>query len=146
MLFRSKAAIVEKDPEEKGLRKILNFGHTVGHALESLSLETAHPLLHGEAVAIGMICEAYYSNKLLSLSGAELKEITDLISSLYPYRPLDFFNPEKFESLLMNDKKNKGGVSFSLLNGIGDAVFDAQLPKELIYEGLEFYKEIYDSV
>ena len=141
-----KTSIVEKDPQENGLRKILNFGHSIGHALESLSLETAHPLLHGEAVAIGMICEAYYSHKLLSLSEAELKEITDLISSQYPYRPLDFFNVEKFESLLMNDKKNRGGVSFSLLNGICDAVFDAQLPKELIYEGLEFYKEIYDSV
>jgi 3-dehydroquinate synthase len=138
-----KASIVDKDPHENGLRKILNFGHTIGHALESLSLETKHPLLHGEAVAIGMLCEAYYSNKLLPLSDAELKEITDLIIRLYPYRSLDFLNAEKFETLLMNDKKNRGVVSFSLLNGIGDAVFDAQVPKELIFEGLEFYKEIY---
>jgi 3-dehydroquinate synthase len=141
-----KTSIVEKDPQENGLRKILNFGHSIGHALESLSLETAHPLLHGEAVAIGMICEAYYSNKLLSLSEAELKEITYLMTSQYPYRPLDFFNVEKFESLLMNDKKNRGGVSFSLLNGIGDAVFDAQVPRELIYEGLEFYSKISKAI
>lgn len=141
-----KASIVDKDPYENGLRKILNFGHTIGHALESLSLETEHPLLHGEAVAIGMLCEAYYSNRLLSLSDAELKEIADLVISLYPYRSLDFLNAEKFETLLMNDKKNRGVVSFSLLNGIGDAVFDAQVPKELIFEGLEFYKEIYGRI
>ena len=138
-----KTFVVEQDPEENGLRKILNFGHTIGHALESLSLETEYPLLHGEAVAIGMLCEAFYSNKLHSLSDAELKEITDLIVILFPYRPLDFFNAEKFKTLLMNDKKNRGGVSFSLLNGIGDAVFDAQVSKELIFEGLEFYRNCY---
>ena len=138
-----KAFVVEQDPEEKGLRKILNFGHTIGHALESLSLETEHPLLHGEAVAIGMLCETYFSNKLLSLSDVELKEIADRIISLYPCRPLDFFKEDKFESLLLNDKKNKGGVSFSLLNGIGNAVFDVQVPRDLIFEGLEFYRNIY---
>jgi 3-dehydroquinate synthase len=138
-----KSAIVEKDPLEKGLRKILNFGHTIGHALESLSLETEHPLLHGEAIAIGMLCEAYYSNKVLSLSDSELEEIIGAIISIYPYCPLVFFNAEKFESLLMNDKKNRGVVSFSLLNCIADAVFDVQVPKKLIFEGLEFYKNCY---
>lgn len=60
-----KKAVVKTDPYEKGLRKILNFGHTIGHAIEAYSLEhEANPLLHGEAIAIGMICEAYLSTKM----------------------------------------------------------------------------------
>ena len=74
-----KKSIVELDPFEKGIRKSLNFGHTIGHGVESLSLETDHPLLHGEAVALGMITELFLSNKILGLSDEHLNLISNFI-------------------------------------------------------------------
>ncbi|MTI19497.1 3-dehydroquinate synthase, partial [Fulvivirga sp. RKSG066] len=78
-----KVKVVEEDPEEAGLRKILNFGHTIGHAIESFYLETPSQLLHGEAIAIGMICEAYVAEQKNMLTSVELKEITDYIFGIY---------------------------------------------------------------
>jgi len=138
-----KSVIVEKDPLEKGLRKILNFGHTIGHALESLSLETEHPLLHGEAIAIGMLAEAYCSNKVLSLPDSVLMNICQYIKSIFPYRDISFYNADKFNILLLNDKKNIGKISFSLIDDIGRAKYDNSVSQDLTYEGLEFYKKVY---
>lgn len=87
-IYRSveiKNEVVTTDPHEKGLRKILNFGHTIGHAVESYSLtKDKKPLTHGEAIAIGMICEAYLSHKNSTLTAEELEEIRQYISSVYP--------------------------------------------------------------
>lgn len=140
-----KSSIVENDPKEQGLRKILNFGHTIGHALESLSLETANPLLHGEAIAIGMICEAFCAQQLKLLSDTELNEISAYFGSIYPYRELHFYNPEKFLGLLSNDKKNNGQVSFSLLSGLGDALYDISVPEALIFDSLAYYKRLFSG-
>src|SRR5690606_11300992 len=80
-----KNKVITADPKEQGLRKILNYGHTIGHAIEGHSLyNDTDPLLHGEAIAIGMICEAYLSHKLTGLPEVELNDITAYFSSLYP--------------------------------------------------------------
>ena len=78
-----KQQVVEQDPYEKGIRKALNFGHTIGHAIEGLALETARPLLHGEAIAIGMICESWLSHKIVGLPPKELADITNFFLRIY---------------------------------------------------------------
>ena len=80
-----KNEIVLKDPKENGLRKVLNFGHTLGHAIESYFLESRDKknLTHGEAIAIGMVCETYLSHKVLNLSYEKMKRVKSLIESLY---------------------------------------------------------------
>ena len=76
---------MESDPFEAGVRKILNFGHTIGHAMETWSLHNDKiPLLHGEAIAIGMVCEAWLSNKLTGLSKTDLEDISNIIFRFYP--------------------------------------------------------------
>ena len=77
-----KKNIVESDPFEQGLRKVLNFGHTIGHALESYALTTKTPLLHGEAIAAGMICESYLSLEK-GLSETDLEQITQFLSLIH---------------------------------------------------------------
>ena len=89
LVYRSveiKNEIVKADPKEHGIRKALNFGHTIGHAIETNSLlNDGHPLTHGEAIAIGMVCEAYLSYKKTGLGEEELTEITNVFSRLYPH-------------------------------------------------------------
>ncbi|MEL7221837.1 MAG: 3-dehydroquinate synthase, partial [Bacteroidota bacterium] len=81
-----KQKIVAIDPHEKGLRKALNFGHTIGHAIESYFLETATPLLHGEAIAAGMICEAWLSAQQTGLATDDLQAITDFFLAVYGHQ------------------------------------------------------------
>ena len=97
-----KVRVVQEDPLEKGLRAILNFGHTVGHALESYYLDTADPLTHGEAVAIGMICETY-------LSGEKTQEIASVIMRHFPHRPVPAAAFPALWDLMRQDKKNASG-------------------------------------
>ncbi|MCU0348392.1 MAG: 3-dehydroquinate synthase [Saprospiraceae bacterium] len=143
-----KKRIVEEDPTEKGIRKALNFGHTIGHAVESVSLGitdhspfTNHQsLLHGEAVALGIVCEAWLSHKILGLSAAELEEIVAFVQRFYPHWPLaeeDF--PAVFE-IMKKDKKNVGGrINFTLLPAIGEARTDQFCEVGVIEEALRFY-------
>jgi 3-dehydroquinate synthase len=138
-----KSKIVEQDPKEMGLRKILNFGHTIGHAVESMSWETDNPLLHGEAVAFGMICEAFLSKRMLNLTEAALLDITDYISTVYPYWKFEKFSIDRFFELLWNDKKNNGKIQFSLLNEIGYCSYNTEVFENLILDSLRFYDSIY---
>lgn len=136
--------VVTEDPTEQGLRKILNFGHTLGHAIESYCLENTEKktLLHGEAIAIGMILEAYLSHKLQGLSGLSLQEIKDTF--LTHFERVDF-NAEDIDAiveLLKFDKKNShGDVNFVLLQSIGKTVTDIRVPAHLIDEAFAYYKE-----
>lgn len=137
-----KNKVVTEDPGEQGLRKILNFGHTLGHAIESYFLGNADktPLLHGEAIAIGMILEAYLSNKTTGLPDSELKAITDGI--LKTFNKVDInLNDQKFIfNLLKHDKKNSHGiVKFVLLEAIGKPKIDCQVENDLITEAFEYY-------
>ncbi|MFZ1705395.1 MAG: 3-dehydroquinate synthase [Saprospiraceae bacterium] len=138
----TKLSITEQDPKEKGLRKILNFGHTIGHAVETYSLIKNTPLLHGESIAIGMICESYISYRMNLLSEEEIFQIRHYIITLFGHHPKWVNDPEMLVDLMYNDKKNRSGkIRFSLLEGIGKAVYNWEVPEDVIYECLYFYKQ-----
>ena len=138
--LRIKKRVVEEDPFEKGFRKALNFGHTIGHAVESFALQKKQTLLHGEAVAIGIICESFLSGKNKGLPERELSEITDFIRRIYPHF---YFSENDFPELMQlmeKDKKNRGGqINFSLLPAIGEVEVDQVCGVGDIEEALRFY-------
>ena len=136
--------VVIEDPTEKGLRKILNFGHTIGHAIEGYSLvNDINPLLHGEGIAIGMICEAYLSYKFNNLDKSELDEITAYLWSIYPKYQLNTEMYPELLDLMKNDKKNEGNkLGFALLRSIGDCHFNKFIEEDAIIESLDFYKAL----
>jgi 3-dehydroquinate synthase len=120
-----KSAIVTSDPKEKGARKLLNFGHTVGHAIESLSLDTERPLLHGEAVAIGMVAEAEISESVGYICSADVELIRRVIEHAGLPTSVRNFSTKDIERKMRSDKKNEGGViNFTLLKKIGKAVIN----------------------
>lgn len=135
-----KKNVVSNDFTETGLRKILNFGHTIGHAVESFFLEKNAPILHGEGVAMGMIVESYISMKKSLLSYCEYEEIKSYISLLFPKLNLkkEYFND--IFIFMQNDKKNiNNEIKFVLLEKIGKAVYDISVDKELIEEAIYLY-------
>lgn len=137
-----KTTIVKKDPREENLRKTLNYGHTFGHAIESFYLDHPHKshLLHGEAVAAGMIIAAYISNHLTSLPQQDLEEITGNLLKTYPVINIDREDYEPIMELMKFDKKNSHGkIKFVLLEKIGKSVIDWEVPKQLQVEALEYY-------
>jgi len=114
-----KNSIVVSDPEENNERKALNFGHTIGHAIEGYLLDSDRAVKHGHAVAIGMIAEAYISFKLKLLSKAEWDEIHYILTDYFESISMQASEFEKLLLLMKNDKKNrKGKINFTLLNGI----------------------------
>lgn len=127
-----KKDIVEKDEKESGIRKILNFGHTIGHAVEALSIKTKHPLLHGEAISVGISYEARISQLLKMISTPELRIIKDSLANAGLPTELDM----KIKDILIKikaDKKNeKEEIKFSLLKGIGNAVYDQDVTQEML--------------
>ncbi|MFY9308341.1 MAG: 3-dehydroquinate synthase [Bacteroidia bacterium] len=138
--IRIKNKIVSEDPFEKSIRKALNFGHTVGHAIESHFLESGQPLLHGEAIAIGMVCEAWLSNKITGLPDESLREITTYISSLYPYHVIEKPAVEHITELMFHDKKNTNGkLNFSLLSEIGKCEINQTASIDLVKKALDYY-------
>ena len=137
-----KKQVVLEDPREKHLRKILNFGHTLGHAIESYYL--THPeknrLLHGEAIAIGMVMEAYLGVSCCSFSNVAAEEIKKTFAQFYPPVEIDAQDREGILELLRHDKKNKAGrVNFVLLKSIGVPEIDVEVPQELFTQAFEFY-------
>jgi 3-dehydroquinate synthase len=137
-----KAEVVKLDPRESGLRKILNFGHTIGHGMEAHSWESPQRvLLHGEAVAIGMICEAWLSWRMDLLD----RESYDIIAKqlLGLFKPYLFNSAEnhRMVELMRNDKKNtKGQFRFTLLTGIGSSKVDVHITAVQVQEALEHYR------
>ncbi|MGB7787032.1 MAG: 3-dehydroquinate synthase [Salinimicrobium sp.] len=137
-----KENIVQQDPEEKHLRKSLNFGHTLGHAIESYCLEfpAREKLLHGEAVAAGMVLAAYLSAETEEFPKKDLEEIKQSIIKMYGRVGFSKSEQEKIIELLKFDKKNEGGrINFVLLREIGKPVIDRQVSNELIYKAFEYY-------
>lgn len=115
-----KQQIVERDPAEKGDRKALNFGHTIGHALESYALEEGNPLLHGYAVAYGMILEADLSHQLNGLTSEEVKDIAETMIRIYGVPPETIRHSDHLLQLMRFDKKNeRNQINFTLLDQIG---------------------------
>ena len=134
--------IVLKDPTEQNLRKALNFGHTLGHAIESYCLKSSNRerLLHGEAIAIGMILESYISEKKNLLDKTSLDTISKVLSEMYD---ASIFSKEEISIIIDNlkyDKKNSNGnVLFVLLEKIGSPVLNQKVDNALILEAFEYY-------
>lgn len=139
-----KNKIVISDPTEKAERKLLNFGHTIGHAIESYSLNNdENPLLHGEAIVIGMICEAYISNQKLELSDNDFQDITEtLLQYFTPYQ----LNEKEFHQLIElmeHDKKNETkAINFTLLSSIGSGCINQEAETDEIIKALNFYMSL----
>lgn len=137
-----KRQIVDADPLEKGLRKVLNFGHTIGHAIESESLETEFPLLHGEAIVIGMIIEAFLAEKKGILSTEDREEICEGFGYLYALSAIDMSLFPHLMQWMSHDKKNeKNTINFSLVNNIGNCEYNIICNEAEIKTAFEHYNE-----
>lgn len=140
-----KLKIVTDDPDEKGLRKVLNFGHTIGHAVETYSQKyDSDPLLHGEAIAIGLICESFISVRMFGLDGNDLKRLANLVSWQFPHYRFKPASSGELLALMAHDKKNSSisELNFSLISKIGEPVWDRYPGEKLILESLHFYMNL----
>lgn len=134
-----KERIVEEDPTEKGIRKALNLGHTAGHAIESHAMETHHTMLHGYAVAYGLIPELYLSCTLKGFPQARLREATHFIRAHYGTFPYGCAHYERLLDLMHHDKKNTAaGINFTLLADIGQIHINQLPTREQIEEALDY--------
>lgn len=136
---------VTEDPLDNGFRKVLNFGHTIGHAIESYSFQFEDEALsHGEAVAIGIICESYISHKHAGLSEGELSEIVQYISTNFDHY---IFRQGYFEELLeliKHDKKNSAtNINFTLITTIGNSLINEVVDIALVKESLMYYNNLF---
>lgn len=139
-----KSQIVESDFYETSIRKNLNFGHTIGHALEGLFLENhKNTVLHGEAIAAGMICESFLSFKKGRIKKDDLEIISGYLLKYFPIIKLDDMDYHRIMELITNDKKNmKNKINFCLLNGVGAASMDKSIGNDLIIDSLNYYRKI----
>jgi 3-dehydroquinate synthase len=146
LIYRSieiKNEIVMQDPTENGIRKALNFGHTLGHAIESYFLENENKktLLHGEAIAAGMILESYISWQKKLISAGEYLEIKNTINAVFDTILFEENDLNPILDLLIHDKKNEyGKIQFALLNGIGNIKINQEVENELIAKSFADYK------
>lgn len=141
--MKIKQNVVEQDFTEQNIRKTLNFGHTIGHALESLFLEKGKPVLHGEAVALGMICETRISFLQDLISEETADKIILHIRKFFPELHINEFPLEEIMNLMKNDKKNSAGnINFSLLSGIGISTYNCSVPSENIKSSLIYYQNL----
>ena len=134
--------VVTEDPRELGLRKTLNYGHTLGHAIESyfLDQESKDELLHGEAVAIGMVLATYLSTELTDFPKETCDEIKTTIHEIYGKVTILNEDIAPITELMKVDKKNTyGNINFVLLKDIGDTVLDCIVPNELIQKAFDYY-------
>jgi 3-dehydroquinate synthase len=137
-----KERVVTEDPFEKGIRKALNLGHTVGHAFESLALEEHRPCLHGYAVAWGLVCELYFSVVKTDFPKSALQQTLQFIKETYGVFTFDCKEYDRLYELMTHDKKNESGIiNFTLLGGMGDVRINQSASKEEIFEMLDFYRE-----
>jgi 3-dehydroquinate synthase len=131
--YKLKLEIVNKDPHEKGLRKKLNFGHTIGHAIESYLLNSNSPTLHGFAIAKGMVAESYFAKKENLLTEDNFQEIKTVLNNKF----VNYFNfkidPKEIIHLMLSDKKNtKNSINFSLPQKIGEVTINHEIYVEKV--------------
>jgi len=137
-----KERIVNVDPHEKAIRKALNFGHTVGHAIEALALRKNKPMLHGYAVAFGIVAELYLSSTKLNFPTVELRNTSKFIRENYGVPAITCDDYDELFELMTHDKKNTAGiVNFTLLAEIGGIRINQTATKEEIFEALDFLRE-----
>ena len=134
-----KEKVVEEDPFEKGIRKALNLGHTAGHAFESWAL-TRKPYLHGYAVAWGLVCELYLSNKKVGFPADVMEKTNTFIMKNYGKLPISEDDYSELYEYMTHDKKNTAGIiNFTLMGGVGDIRINQSAIKGEILEMLEYY-------
>jgi 3-dehydroquinate synthase len=138
-----KNRIVLKDPKEKGLRKILNFGHTVGHALESFYLGKKNQLLHGEAIAIGMICESWVAWQMGRMKEKDFLFVKDALGSLFKKVKLKEADFPEILHLMQQDKKNKNGrIRLAVASEPRKYLLNLECSKDLLRQSLEYYNRL----
>lgn len=132
--------ITTQDPKEQGLRKALNLGHTVGHAFESLSHQRGEPVLHGYAVAWGLLCELYLSMRQLDFPSKLLQSYIRFVREEYGVYPISCHDYPALYEAMTHDKKNESAdINFTLLSGIGELKLDQTANRGQIEEMLDFY-------
>lgn len=139
---RVKEDIVEQDPREQGIRKALNLGHTIGHAFESLALAEERPVLHGYAVAWGLVCELYLSYIKAGFPRDVMRDVISFVRHNYGAFSFDCKQYDRLYELMTHDKKNTAGIiNFTLLHAVGDICLDQTADRDTIFETLDFYRE-----
>ncbi len=135
-----KERIVAVDPKEKGDRKLLNFGHTIGHAIEEAYMAEGRDVKHGYCVLWGMVAELYLSVIRLGFPREVLSQISHLMLEYYGRPECDCRQREKLVEWMMKDKKNRvaGEINFTLLRGIGDGVWNQIVSSEELNEAIEY--------
>ncbi len=137
-----KEEIVAKDPHEHNIRKALNLGHTIGHAFESLALSEDRHVLHGYAVAWGLICELYLSHIKVGFPKEIMRKIITFIKDNYGTFLFSCKQYDTLYELMTHDKKNQNGIiNFTLLKDIGEVCLNQTADKETIFETFDFYRE-----
>jgi len=138
-----KEYFVANDLTENNIRKALNFGHTVGHAFESLAMEQNKPILHGYAVAYGMIAELFLSAKMCGFPAKDIEELTKWMLEVYGKSEIFENDFERLYKLMIHDKKNESGrINFTLLPKIGKIEINQNCDKELIFDTLKYYQNL----
>lgn len=136
-----KENIVDIDPHERAIRKALNLGHTFGHAFESWALRRT-PILHGHAVAYGIVCELYLSCLKAGFPIDVMRQTVSFIRSNYPALPITCDDYDELIELMMHDKKNTAGIiNFTLLSNVGEIMINQTAENEEIKDALDFYRE-----
>lgn len=139
--IRIKEGIVVQDPNEKGTRKLLNFGHTIGHAIESLRLEQGKPVLHGFAVVAGMLIETKIAFEKGMINEHYFTKITNALDKLYERITISDQEIPLFIDKMKNDKKNNNDqINFTLLDGLGSAIYDQTASDKEIKMAIKWYK------
>jgi 3-dehydroquinate synthase len=134
---------VKDDPLDKGVRKTLNFGHTIGHAIETLFMDSDTEVLHGEAVAAGIISAAYISHKKVGLTESHLIEIVNLLKSVFDLEFVSWLMAENLALPLKHDKKNAGStLQFVLITEPGKPIVNQEVSMELALESFEYLQEV----
>lgn len=137
-----KEDIVQRDPHENSIRKALNFGHTAGHAFESMALADHHPILHGYAVAFGMVCELYLSAVRMNFPKDKMRQTIHFIRQNYGSFDFTCHDYDRLYAFMTHDKKNVGGIiNFTLLSEIGKIEINQQADRSVVDEILDFYRE-----
>ena len=137
-----KERIVDEDPLEHGIRKALNLGHTVGHAFESLAMAENRTVLHGYAVAWGLVCELYLSVHHTGFPKDKLWQTLQFVKENYGKFSFDCKQYDRLYELMTHDKKNTAGVvNFTLLGEVGDIRINQTATREEIFDMLDFYRE-----
>lgn len=137
-----KQDIVVQDPHEHGIRKALNLGHTIGHAFESYAMKKGNPILHGYAVAYGIVCELYLSAVKTAFPTEKMRQTVAFIRENYGQMGITCDDYPELLALMHHDKKNTAGtINFTLLADIGGIRINQTATEEEIKEALDFYRE-----